>query len=331
MKLNLRNKEVRTAFLKGFFTFGILSVVICACVIGVHFYKKIPEKENKTVDLILFSGQSNMSGFGGNKELAPELMEGAGFEFRAISDPTKLYPIEEPFGQYEITDSSFIDGSLREGTLVTSFANAYYTETQTPIVGVSISQGGSTINWWNMESHYEDAIDRFQDAQTYLIANGYTIRHKYMVWIHGENDGIEEMSTETYKADFYALFSHFFDAGIEKCMIVPTGDTLIKNVDYTLIQLADYEIVSESDQYILASLVLTDLGQNYLSDDAHYSQEALNKLGEDLGKNIAMYVKTGMKPVDKEQLKILIDTKIKENEQEKNTDNKTETETNTEQ
>ena len=50
------------------------------------------------VDLVMFMGQSNMSGTGGNAAYAPEVKEGHGYEFRAISDPTRLYPIKEPFG-----------------------------------------------------------------------------------------------------------------------------------------------------------------------------------------------------------------------------------------
>ena len=52
------------------------------------------EKEPVTdVDLIFFMGQSNMSGAGGDATLCPQVSEDAGQEFRAVSDPTRLYPI----------------------------------------------------------------------------------------------------------------------------------------------------------------------------------------------------------------------------------------------
>ena len=50
---------------------------------------------SKTVDLIIFMGQSNMAGRGVAAE-APVVPEGHGYEFRAISDPTRLYPLAEP-------------------------------------------------------------------------------------------------------------------------------------------------------------------------------------------------------------------------------------------
>ena len=53
-----------------------------------------------TVDLVMFMGQSNMAGRGTASE-APVVPKGYGYEFRAISDPTKLYDIVEPFGVNE--------------------------------------------------------------------------------------------------------------------------------------------------------------------------------------------------------------------------------------
>ena len=57
----------------------------------------------KQIDLFMFMGQSNMAGRGISSQEWPEtppvLMPGAGYEFRAISDPTRLYPIVEPFGR----------------------------------------------------------------------------------------------------------------------------------------------------------------------------------------------------------------------------------------
>lgn len=54
----------------------------------------------KTVDLMVFMGQSNMAGRGEAEE-AVQCPEEAGREFRAVSDPTRLYPVREPFGKEE--------------------------------------------------------------------------------------------------------------------------------------------------------------------------------------------------------------------------------------
>ena len=52
-------------------------------------------------NLFLFIGQSNMAGRGDYRK-APKAISNNLYEFRAISDPTRLYPVEEPFGVNEM-------------------------------------------------------------------------------------------------------------------------------------------------------------------------------------------------------------------------------------
>ena len=72
-----------------------------------------------TYDLFLFAGQSNMAGRGiactQFPEGAPDLISGAGAEFRAISDPTRLYPIEEPFGALENNPTGIFEPGMKTG------------------------------------------------------------------------------------------------------------------------------------------------------------------------------------------------------------------------
>ena len=52
------------------------------------------------VDLVIFAGQSNMSGRGGNAGQAPKVPAGTGYEFRIGTCPAGMYPMSEPFGIY---------------------------------------------------------------------------------------------------------------------------------------------------------------------------------------------------------------------------------------
>ena len=54
----------------------------------------------KTVDLVIFAGQSNMSGRGGDATQAPGVPVDTGYEFRIGTCPTGIYPVTEPFGVY---------------------------------------------------------------------------------------------------------------------------------------------------------------------------------------------------------------------------------------
>lgn len=138
----------------------------------------------KTVDLIIFMGQSNMAGRGVSNETwpakAPTIIDGAAWEFRAVSDPTKLYPVAEPFGYNE--NRSGISETNKTGSMVTAFCNSYYTKCKVPIIAISASKGGTTTEQWQPSGNLlPEAVLRFNQAHSFLISNGYTIAHKYMV------------------------------------------------------------------------------------------------------------------------------------------------------
>ena len=67
------------------------------------------------VDLIVFAGQSNMAGRG-DAEDAPECLPGAGYEYKAVSAPEDLIPIQEPFGLHEDRENGLSDWTEDGGT-----------------------------------------------------------------------------------------------------------------------------------------------------------------------------------------------------------------------
>ena len=134
--------------MKKIFMAGITSLFLFLLVFA-GMYQKMNRQE---VDVILFAGQSNMSGVG-DASFAPAVPEGVAYEFRAITDPTRLYPLEEPFGEKEhnpgmLDDSKFL---TRSGSLVSAFVNSYYEQTGTPVVAVSASRGSSKLKSWLKE------------------------------------------------------------------------------------------------------------------------------------------------------------------------------------
>lgn len=63
--------------------------------------------ETQHVDLVLFMWQSNMAGRG-SAVRATVCTNGHAYEFRAVSDPTRLYPVKEPFGSSEDDSSNIL-------------------------------------------------------------------------------------------------------------------------------------------------------------------------------------------------------------------------------
>lgn len=274
---------------------------------------------SKTIDLFLFMGQSNMAGRGIINEewpqAAPELHEGAGWEFRAISDPTKLYPVAEPFGVEENNLQGIYDvfsggEKAKTGSMVTAFVNAYYAKTGVPIVGVSASKGGSRIAQWLPDANdgfLKDALERYhltveflqsaeasrgQHDDAYISGAGYQIRHRYMLWCQGESDGDVGTNAEEYKERFNILWQEMKSVGIEKCFLIKTGK---KNVpgqeeDYEEIRRAQEELCDGKEIIMVSRCLGEMLARGLMKDAFHYYQQAYNEVGTEAGRNVSDFV-----------------------------------------
>jgi len=252
--------------------------------------KKVTEDGEVLVDLVFFMGQSNMSGAGGDASLAPPVREGAGYEFRAISDPTKLYPITEPFGKNE----SFIGGicdlpGAKKGSLVSAFVNEYYLQTGVPVVCVSASQGASTTEIWQTPGFQIDMKLRYDRAVVWLESSGYHIRNRYAVWFQGESDAANHVDPDVYNTNMDNIIRPMFISGLNKVFIVTPGRTLsIKNYFSEIID-EQLDMCKTSGYYALATNILSGVSSSYLVDEWHYSQPVLNLIGVETAKSVAYY------------------------------------------
>ncbi len=255
-------------------------------------------------DLFLFMGQSNMAGRGISSEQFPEpaplCLPNAGYEFRAVSDPAKLYPISEPFGLYENRPGGIYEPNAKSGSLVTSFVNSYYKKTHIPIIAVSASRGGSLISQWLPGTPFlQDAIRRLQDAVSFLKLDAFTIRHKFMVWCQGEADGKNRTDPSVYKESFLKLTAAMSEAGIEHCFLIRIGhynpaaaEPGAPLQDYTPILTAQDQLCAEEPFVTMVSTKFAEmLERGLMKDTYHYYQQAYNEVGDDAGSHTADFVK----------------------------------------
>ena len=242
-----------------------------------------------TVDLVMFMGQSNMAGRG---EATDSIVcpVGHGYEFRAISDPTKLYNVGEPFGVNENNSKSGVNElGAKTGSMVSSLMESYYSYTGVPMVGVSCSKGGSQISFWQPNSPaLEDAITRYQTAKKYLEDNGYTVRRKLMVWCQGESDADVSTPIEDYKKMTQTMAQAMIDEEIEKCFMVGIGHKNDTSGQYDSYIAAQKELCQSDDRFEMVSTKFAD-NQANMKDLYHYHQSVYNEVGADAGKNIAAY------------------------------------------
>lgn len=252
---------------------------------------------NKIVDLVMFMGQSNMAGRGVASE-SPVVPNGHGYEFRAISDPTKLYDIVEPFGVNENNISSGVNETNKTGSMVSSFVKAYYEVTKIPIVAVSCSKGGTVIDWWQPNGlPLNDAINRHNTAKEWLLDNGYTIRHDFMVWCQGCSDGDSGTTKETYTDKTKLMIEEMMKHGIEKCFLVRIGNHRDNATLYDNIIEAQTELCKTWKHTVLVSTKFCSMATDGLmKDEFHYKQEGYNITGRDAGINTAFYINNLKEP-----------------------------------
>lgn len=248
-------------------------------------------KAKKVIDLAVFMGQSNMAGRGVAEE-APKVSEGMGYEYRAVSAPDELFPLKEPFGVNENNPKGVYEPGMKTGSMVSAFVNACTKVTKIPIVGVSCAKGGSAIaEWMPGEAYYLDALERVKQAKEWLFANGYSIRHCYMLWCQGCTDGDLGTKKETYKERTKeVLLSFLRDAGLEVCFLVQIGNHRDYAKLYEPMQEAQEELAEECKKIVMVSrLFRTFAKKGLMKDEFHYRQEGYNLVGADAGTHVAEY------------------------------------------
>lgn len=250
----------------------------------------IASADPKDVDLIFFMGQSNMSGCGGDASLAPAVISGAGYEYRAVSDPFTLHDIREPFGFAESVVGGIWDvPGAKRGTLVSAFINEYYRETGRTVIAVSASAGGTSTEDWLTPGFVTDISVRVKNAQDYLQSNGYLVKNQYVVWLQGESDALDGMSAEGYQTNMDTIIRPLFIAGFSKVFVITPGQINTNANFFNRIIDSQLDMCKKSGYYALATTMLSEVDVSYMVDEWHYNQKVLNLVGTEAAKSVAYY------------------------------------------
>ena len=255
-------------------------------------------EEGNVVDLIMFMGQYNMSGEGGDASLAPKVSEEAGMEFRPISDPTRLYRIEEPFGANENNPSGLNEfPGVKKGSLVSSFVNEYHDLTGRRVIAVSASMSNTDMEIWTSEGVMTDVRQRLENSVSYLENNGYKIGHIYGLWLHGEADGLKGSTADSYKNSLEKIMTPMFKAGLEKLFIITPGRTIDYTDIYNTIVESEIDLCKKNNHYAIATTVLSKVSTEYMVDQYHYNQHVLNYVGQEAAKSVAYYTQNNVEKI----------------------------------
>ena len=184
----------------------------------------------ESVDLIIFAGQSNMAGAGGDYQQAPKPEAGTAYEYNFTTEEEKgLLTVREPFGngtnRAYILNGRYVSGN---GTLTSAFCIAYYNKAKTPIVAVPAAWGGTSTNSWLKNNMLSSTLSRMKKAKRFLKKNKVKIRHIYVVWYQGESDGQCGYSGDTYIRNMKKIWKQFKKQGAEKIFMIKIFQNFIQ-------------------------------------------------------------------------------------------------------
>ena len=260
----------------------------------LHYERK------KNMDVIIFSGQSNMCG---ETEAVPQInfcVENA-YEYRY--EGNCLQPLQHPvgedlfFGQLEGSDK-------KRGSLVPAFCRAYTQYSKRNVVAVHVACGSTTITEWIKGTSRHFYMNQKINAAIQKVKENYTIDHIYFVWLQGESDAIIQTSETLYlerlKYHKDILKNEF---GIEKFAIIKVGyfalnagwiedgSTEKKQWDEVIMQAQEHAVLEDED-FVMLTRICPELSlkNEYINPNVagHYTNEGLDIIGAEAGKTLAL-------------------------------------------
>ena len=265
----------------------------------------------KAVDVIIFTGQSNMMG---QTECVTEFEAVAGaYEYRLFEGG--LAPMNRPAGEnikYDgaegypyskavpikewLADHVAGGPCLNSSNMTLAFAKEYIERTGADFVCAHIAKGSTEIKDWVPGTPGYNMIVKKAKLAVEAAREKYEIGKIFVAWLQGESDSLMSRSREYYKEKITELEEALRrDIGIAKFGIIKIGKFMRDERDVE-IHTAQYEICDENEHFIM----LTDIATT-LSDDpeclhpemrGHFSSKGLSIIGAKAAETLANYRKS---------------------------------------
>lgn len=249
------------------------------------------------MDLIIFSGQSNMQGQTEKKPNDHPNIHAKEYCFLSNTTRELCNPVGEDIG------NELLASHLGHGSLVPYFVNHYIKtmKNKRNVLAVHVAKGDTRIEQWQKnteegQKRYQKLVEKVQAAKQFLDEKG----HILFVWLQGESDALAKTSKIEYMTKLQQLKNNLKqDIGIEKFMVIEVGyfASIVKNLKENdeIIQDAQQTICREDSDFLLLTDITKKLSMNshYLNPDAegHFNNKAMKIIGKKAGKMAAQYIK----------------------------------------
>ena len=246
------------------------------------------------MDVIIFSGQSNMQGQ--SECLSENDVVKAAFEYKWLTD--EAVPLQNPVGEnitytmeqgFPVTPETHIPSWLKvhalgascygNTNLVPSFCRTYTEITRRSVVAVHAAKGSTRIfDWLPGSPIYDVLIQKVHGAIRKVSAE-----RVFFVWLQGESDALAGTSRNDYKSALFTLRDGLKrDVGIDLFGIIRVGRFANDARDTEIISAQD-EICREDEGFLMLTDISSDLNakREYMNPGVkgHYSARGLECLG----------------------------------------------------
>lgn len=223
------------------------------------------------VDVVICMGQSNMCGSGGRAMESPDIKNGV---YQYAND--QLFCMQ------------------KQGNLLPAFGNAFVKQTKRPVVMIQTAVGGSGTRAWIEDGLLKNSNSQLQKCRKMLAKYGIPVKNVYCLWYQGETDAKKAMDKVTYTKNVKKIFRSMKRAGAKKFLMIQIGEYRNRAYDISTIVGAQNSLAKKNKkEFVLVTNIAAKLSadtSNY-TDNVHFNQDALNKIGESAGKKAGRLAK----------------------------------------
>ena len=165
------------------------------------------------MDLLIFSGQSNMQGQTEGSPACNETVDGA-WEYRYLTDSLK--PLNFPVGEYVYDGKTIVLGQSVNGggSLVPACCRTYVNASGRQAVAVHVARGATTVAEWQPDTlRYQTMISKIRAAKKKIG----DVERIWFIWLQGESDALIGTTETEYQRLFERMKNALKqDVGVER-------------------------------------------------------------------------------------------------------------------